>query len=95
MNKPRAWLEIFRDIINLMLSALATPAGLELLDELGQVLDLPDVFPNVDGLQSDDEGPTVETVMRRHGAASVTSEPASGDKTERKHASLSDVLGGG
>lgn len=51
----RIWTEILGDLFALVWNAIRTPKGIELLDELAQVLGLPDVFPNVDGLQSDDK----------------------------------------
>lgn len=50
----RAFTEILSDIGALWWAAMQTEKGIELMDELATVLGLPDIFPNVDGLEADD-----------------------------------------
>ncbi len=99
MNKPRAWAEIVQDIFAIVFEILAMRKFQELLDELLQVLDLPDLLPGIDGLQSDDEVPasapaaaSPQDVMQRFGAVDVQ-ETTPQTAKQRPHATLSSILG--
>lgn len=52
-NKVRGWIEVVQDFVGLVGTALATPKGQELMDEVLQMLELPDLLPGIDGLESD------------------------------------------
>lgn len=54
MNKARGWMEVVTDVVDLFFDAIASKKGLELLDEIATLLELPDPLPDVDGLKADD-----------------------------------------
>lgn len=82
-TKTRGWLEVLTDGWTLIMTAVSSPKGLELLDEIADLLDLPfDPLPNVDGLSFEDDAPknatdaAVLNAMHQAGAVNVQVDPA-------------------
>lgn len=68
-TKSRGILEVLKDVFFLVWMALMSPKGIELIDEIFDLLDLPDPFPDVNGLSFEDDEPTEPLTPRQPSAA--------------------------
>ena len=94
--------DILEDLIMLIVGAVFTPRGKELVDELAASLGIPEIFPESgDPVSGGSEAAArVLAVMQQHGAqlAQEVPLPSGAQPTEqptkpgRKHATINDIL---
>jgi hypothetical protein len=61
--------EILSDLFALLYDAFTSPQGIKVLDEVGQVLGLPDFFPHVDGFADGKTAPSTKGKVEKQAPA--------------------------